>query len=63
MIPEKETIQRIPPTDLTSTDTLVDVRTPEAFAECHIPGSVNHCVYEVAFTTDFPKAFPDEAEQ
>jgi polyisoprenoid-binding protein YceI len=63
MIPDKETIHRIPATDLTSAVTLVDVRTPEAFAECHIPGSVNHCVYEVAFTTEFPKAFPDTSSE
>lgn len=63
MIPEKSTIQTISQTDLKSTATLVDVRTPEAFAECHIPESVNHCVYEVAFTADFPKAFPDTSSE
>ena len=28
---------------------LLDVRTPEAFEEGHLPGARNFCVYEVAF--------------
>jgi polyisoprenoid-binding protein YceI len=60
MIPKKETVHLISPSDLSSLDgVLVDIRTPEAFAEARLPGSVNHCVYEVAFMDSFPEAYPD----
>ncbi|MEO0795170.1 MAG: YceI family protein [Verrucomicrobiota bacterium] len=39
---------------------VVDVRTPEAYAEAHIPGTDNHCVYQVDFLESFPEAYPDK---
>jgi rhodanese-related sulfurtransferase len=61
MIPDPSTRNFIKAEDLEAFQgPVVDVRTPEAFEECHLPGSVNHCVYEVAFMEDFPKAFPDK---
>jgi len=41
--------------------TLIDVRTPESYAEAHIQGAANHCVYEVGFMEEFPEAHPDRA--
>lgn len=60
MLPDLNTCQFKEAEEVASfAGTVVDVRTPEAFAEGHLPGSVNHCVYEVAFTEAFPQAFPD----
>jgi rhodanese-related sulfurtransferase len=60
MIPDSSTWNFIKSEDLNAfTGPVVDVRTPEAYQEAHLPGSVNHCVYEVAFMEEFPKAFPD----
>lgn len=39
---------------------IVDVRTPEAHEESHIPGTGNHCVYQVDFLEKFPEAYPDK---
>lgn len=62
MLPDEKSILYIQSSRLTGGDVLlVDVRTPEAFAAAHLPGSVNHCVYEVAFMEAFPKACPDRA--
>jgi len=62
MIPNTKEIRTIHSKHLREQEAvLVDVRTPEAFGEEHLPGSVNHCVYEVAFTDEFPKAYPDRS--
>ena len=39
----------------------MNVLTPEAHAEAHLPGSVNFCVYETAFIGDVTAAYPDRA--
>ena len=39
---------------------IFDVRTPEAHEESHIPGTGNHCVYQVDFLEKFPEAYPDK---
>ena len=60
MLPEKDACKFIEVDQLDSTlNTVVDVRSPEAFDTCRIPNSVNHCVYLVSFQQDFPKAYPD----
>lgn len=41
--------------------TLIDVRTPEAYEEAHISGSVNYCVYQVDFLEKLPEAYPDKS--
>jgi polyisoprenoid-binding protein YceI len=38
---------------------LVDILSAESFAEEHLPGAVNICVYEVAFIDKIRAAFPD----
>ena len=38
---------------------LIDILSAESFAEEHLPGSVNICVYEVAFTDKIRAAFPE----
>jgi polyisoprenoid-binding protein YceI len=38
---------------------LVDILSAESFAEEHLPGSVNICVYEIAFIDKVRAAFPD----
>jgi polyisoprenoid-binding protein YceI len=38
---------------------LMNVLTPEAHTEAHLPGSVNFCVYETAFIGEVTAAFPD----
>ena len=43
--------------DLTSP--LVDILSAESFAEEHLPGAVNICVYEVAFIDKIRAAFSD----
>ncbi|WP_243358240.1 YceI family protein [Fundidesulfovibrio terrae] len=40
---------------------VVDVLPPEYFAATHIPGAVNHCVYQVVFLSEMEAAFPDKA--
>ncbi|MFN0068860.1 MAG: rhodanese-like domain-containing protein, partial [Limisphaerales bacterium] len=40
---------------------LLDVRLPEDFAEAHLPGALNACVYEVAFPQRVPELLPDKA--
>ena len=40
---------------------LVDVRTPEAFAEAHLAGALNFPVYQVDFLETFPEAYPDKS--
>ncbi|MDQ8203832.1 YceI family protein [Pelagicoccus sp. SDUM812003] len=62
MLPKPNSFKRLTCESIGSRDgPLVDVRTAEAFAECRIPGSVNHCVYEISFLESFPKAFPDRS--
>lgn len=38
---------------------LIDILSTESFAEEHLPGAVNICVYEVAFLDKIRAAFPD----
>ena len=38
---------------------LIDVRTSEAFAEGHLPDSLNFCVYEVAFSDKVAEEIPE----
>lgn len=40
---------------------IIDVRTPEAYSEAHISGSINHCVYQIDFLEMVPKAYPDRS--
>jgi rhodanese-related sulfurtransferase/polyisoprenoid-binding protein YceI len=40
---------------------VVDVLPPEYFAAAHIPGAVNHCVYQVVFLDEMQAAFPDKS--
>ena len=64
MIPSENSYSVISPDKLADSNaTVVDVRTPEAYSESRLPGSVNHCVYEVAFMEEFPKAFPDKGTE
>ncbi|MDQ8187238.1 YceI family protein [Pelagicoccus sp. SDUM812002] len=61
MIPN---IDSLSVTSSPNTDTisaaLIDVRTPEAFTESHIPGAQNHCVFDSAFIESFSNTFPDK---
>lgn len=41
--------------------TLLDVRLPEDYAEAHLPGAVNACVFEVAFPQRAAELAPDKA--
>ena len=62
MLPNPETAQFVAVDDLSNFDgVIVDVRTPEAYAEGHIPGTANHCVYQVDFLEKFPEAYTDKA--
>ncbi|MEM8867711.1 MAG: YceI family protein [Verrucomicrobiota bacterium] len=64
MLPNPETCHYISPDELETFDgAVVDVRTPEAYAEAHIPGTANHCVYEVDFLKNFPEAYPDKTRK
>ncbi len=61
MLPKPESFHFIEPEKLESFDGIVvDVRTPEAYAEMRIPGTANHCVYQVDFLEKFPEAYPDK---
>ncbi|MEM9026455.1 MAG: YceI family protein [Verrucomicrobiota bacterium] len=40
---------------------ILDVRTPESFAEEHINGSQNYSVYQTDFLQKIPEAFPDKS--
>ena len=40
---------------------LIDILSAESFAEEHLPGSVNICVYEVVFVDKIRAAFPDSS--
>ncbi|HMO64134.1 MAG TPA: rhodanese-like domain-containing protein, partial [Verrucomicrobiota bacterium] len=40
---------------------LLDVRLPEDYAEAHLPGAVNACVFEVAFPQRAAELAPDRA--
>jgi len=40
--------------------TVVDVLTPEHHAARHIPGAINHCVYQVVFLDEMLAAVPDK---
>jgi rhodanese-related sulfurtransferase len=61
MLPDPSTVPSIQPEAVASAGaTVIDVRTPEAFSECHIPESANHCVYEVSFMQSVPEAYPDK---
>ncbi|MEM0967399.1 MAG: YceI family protein [Verrucomicrobiota bacterium] len=62
MLPDPDTCQFVKADDLDSFEGLIfDVRTPEAYAEAHIPGTVNHCVYQVDFLEKVPEAYPDKS--
>lgn len=62
MIPPKESLRLTHPESLNlSETTAIDVRTSEAFVECHIEGALNFCVYEVSFASDVGTALPDKA--
>jgi phage shock protein E len=58
---------KINPTELqqlfenSSPPVLLNVLTPEAFAESRIPGSINACVYMVAFGDQVAESIPDKA--
>ena len=39
---------------------LIDVLSAESFAAEHLPGAVNFCAYETAFTDKIKEAFPDK---
>lgn len=41
--------------------TVIDVLPPEFFTVRHIPGALNHCVYQVVFLDEVQKAIPDKA--
>lgn len=61
MITKPENCSFIDPSELSELNAvIIDVRTAEAFDEVRLPGSVNHCVYEVAFTENLPKAYPEK---
>ncbi|MDQ8199518.1 YceI family protein [Pelagicoccus enzymogenes] len=61
MIPPQESIRYIAPNQLdASVASIVDVRTAEAFAECHADNALNFCVYEVTFVETIEKAVPDK---
>lgn len=61
MLPESDKIQYTSINDYSadSGKVLVDVRLPDVYGESHIPGSVNFCVYEVAFNEKIAEAYPD----
>jgi polyisoprenoid-binding protein YceI len=40
---------------------LIDVRLPEDYQCCRIPGAVNNCVFEIAFTERMPAVAPDRS--
>lgn len=64
MLPDPESI-RLANFDGLSSDgaTLLDVRSPDAFALCHISGAKNACVYEVTFTQTVETTFPDKTNK
>ncbi len=41
--------------------TLIDVRVSDAFAEAHMAGAMNHCIYEVVFLDEVSKAISDKS--
>ena len=40
---------------------LIDVRTPEAYDEAHIPESENFCVHQVDFLEQVHEVYPDRS--
>lgn len=61
MIPNPRAEQIIAPETIDSFEgIIVDIRTPEAYSEAHIPGAGNFCVYQVDFVQKFPAAHPDK---
>lgn len=40
---------------------VIDIRSPEAFEELHIPQTINICVYETVFTEKVGEVFPDKS--
>ena len=61
MLPKAENCSFIEPSELSDLNAvIIDVRTVEAFDEVRLPGSVNHCVYEVVFTETLSKAYPEK---
>lgn len=61
MLPDKNSIRSVSLEELQLRQpTLIDVRSPEAFEEGHIPQAQNICVYEVGFTDSVETAFPDK---
>ncbi|MDQ8183034.1 YceI family protein [Pelagicoccus sp. SDUM812005] len=63
MIPSEESIPYIDPDRVNASSmALIDVRSPEAFAECRIEGSQNLCVYETSFLQNAQSAFANKGE-
>jgi len=41
--------------------TIIDVLPPEYYSAAHIPGAINHCVYQVVFLDEVQSAFADKS--